>query len=138
MNKAVLQAIEQHALTPEAIEQVIALAERDDAREQYEMLVRNGPISKSVSAVLSLSWNRPAISPSWERSCGNWKSAETPSIRTCAVYVQCRDWHRKSLNRDLPNGVANSVSPQRKVVLSYSGFCVVASRVYAEGRRLYV
>ena len=30
MNAAVLQAIEDHALTPEAIEQVIVLTERDD------------------------------------------------------------------------------------------------------------
>ena len=32
MNEAVLQAIEEHALTPEAIEQVIRLTELDDVR----------------------------------------------------------------------------------------------------------
>jgi hypothetical protein len=31
MNEAVLQAIEEHALTPEAIEQVVLLSEREDA-----------------------------------------------------------------------------------------------------------
>jgi len=36
----VLQAIEEHALTPEAIEQVIQLSERDDVTEQKDMLER--------------------------------------------------------------------------------------------------
>ena len=40
MNEAVLQAIEAHALTPEAIEQVIVLTERDDARDQQFTLTR--------------------------------------------------------------------------------------------------
>ena len=40
LNEAVLQAIEEHALTPEAIEQVIALTERDDLQEQEAMLRR--------------------------------------------------------------------------------------------------
>lgn len=40
MNEAVLQAIEQHALTSEAIEQVIALTERDDTRDQHDALMR--------------------------------------------------------------------------------------------------
>jgi hypothetical protein len=34
MNDAVLQAIEEHALTPEAVEQVVLLTERDDARDR--------------------------------------------------------------------------------------------------------
>jgi hypothetical protein len=38
MNDAVLQAIEAHALTPEAVEQVIALTERDDVRDRQEAL----------------------------------------------------------------------------------------------------
>ena len=33
MNEAVLQAIEEHALTPEAIEQVVQLTERDEMRD---------------------------------------------------------------------------------------------------------
>ena len=40
MNEAVLQAIEEHALTPEAVEQVVTMTERDDAREQVEALTR--------------------------------------------------------------------------------------------------
>lgn len=40
MNEAVLQALEAHALTPEAVEQVIALTERDDARDLHLALYR--------------------------------------------------------------------------------------------------
>jgi hypothetical protein len=40
MNEAVLRAIEEHALTPEAIEQVIRLTERDDVQEQLAALQR--------------------------------------------------------------------------------------------------
>jgi site-specific DNA recombinase len=40
VNEAVLQAIEQHALTPEAVEQVILLTERDDARGRQVALQR--------------------------------------------------------------------------------------------------
>ena len=39
MNEAVLQAIEEHALTPEAIERVLQLTERDDVRNQQDRLV---------------------------------------------------------------------------------------------------
>src|SRR5262249_4566121 len=38
LTEAVLQAVEAHALTPEAVEQVIQLAERDDARERADLL----------------------------------------------------------------------------------------------------
>ena len=40
MNEAVLRAVEEHALTPEAVEHVIQLTERDDVREQQERIVR--------------------------------------------------------------------------------------------------
>jgi len=40
MNEAVLQSIEEHALTPEAIEKVIQLTERDDVQEQQFALAR--------------------------------------------------------------------------------------------------
>ena len=39
MNEAVLHAIEEHALTPEAIESVIAMTERDDVRDHQKTLV---------------------------------------------------------------------------------------------------
>ncbi len=38
MNEAVLRAVEEHALTPEAIEQVILLTERDDVTERRDAL----------------------------------------------------------------------------------------------------
>ena len=40
MNEEVLDAIEEHALTPEAVEQVVQLTERDDARDQQDALHR--------------------------------------------------------------------------------------------------
>ena len=38
MNEAVLQTMEQHVLTPEAVEQVVLFSERDDAREHHDGL----------------------------------------------------------------------------------------------------
>jgi hypothetical protein len=49
INEAVLQSIEQHALTPDAIEQVVQLTERDDLRERHVMLERDWSRSASVS-----------------------------------------------------------------------------------------
>ena len=40
LNEAVLQAVEEHALTPEAIEQVIRLSERDDVADLQATLLR--------------------------------------------------------------------------------------------------
>jgi hypothetical protein len=40
MNEAVLVAIEEHALTPEAIEYVVSLTERDDIADQQARLAR--------------------------------------------------------------------------------------------------
>ena len=40
MNEAVLAAVERHALTPEAIEAVVQLSEREDSREQVAALTR--------------------------------------------------------------------------------------------------
>ena len=40
MNEAVLQAVEEHVLTPEAIEQVIQLTERQDTPDQQAVLAR--------------------------------------------------------------------------------------------------
>ena len=40
LNEAVLDAIEEHALTPEAVEQVVQLTERDDVRDRQDALQR--------------------------------------------------------------------------------------------------
>jgi site-specific DNA recombinase len=40
MNEAVLQAIEEHALTPEAVNQVVLVTERDDHRERQDAIAR--------------------------------------------------------------------------------------------------
>jgi hypothetical protein len=38
MNEAVLQAVEEHALAPEAIELVISVSERDDVTDQKKTI----------------------------------------------------------------------------------------------------
>ena len=49
MNEAVLQAIEEHALTPEAAMQVILVTERDDQRERQDAIGRElADVSKKV------------------------------------------------------------------------------------------
>ena len=54
MNEAVLQAIEEHALTPEAIEQVIQLSERDDVRDGQAALVKERKdIEKRLARVVA-------------------------------------------------------------------------------------
>ncbi|MEO8680159.1 MAG: recombinase family protein [Vicinamibacterales bacterium] len=50
VNEAVLQAIEEHALTPEAVEQVIKLTERNDAQELQAALYRERKdVAKRIS-----------------------------------------------------------------------------------------
>jgi hypothetical protein len=54
MNEAVLRAIEEHALTAEAVEQVIQLSERDDVREQQDKLGRERvDIEKRIKRLLN-------------------------------------------------------------------------------------
>lgn len=54
MNEMILSAVEEHALTPEAIEQVIHLSERDDARELQDKLTRErNDIGKRVGRVVA-------------------------------------------------------------------------------------
>ena len=54
MNEAVLWAIEEHALTPEAIEQVIHLSERDDIADQQKRLGREAKdIEKRISRLVA-------------------------------------------------------------------------------------
>jgi hypothetical protein len=48
MNEAVLQSIEEHALTPDAIEQVIQFSERNGVVDQQAKLERERT-SRSVS-----------------------------------------------------------------------------------------
>ena len=56
MNEAVLQAVESHALTPEAIELVISLTERDDAQEQQAAFAREQKdIEKRIARLWLLS-----------------------------------------------------------------------------------
>ena len=54
LNEAVLQAVEEHALTPEAIEQVIHLSERDDVTELQDKLTREQKdIAKRIARLVA-------------------------------------------------------------------------------------
>ena len=54
LNEAVLQAIEHHALTPEAVESVIQLTERDDRREQESALRKErADVAKRIARYLA-------------------------------------------------------------------------------------
>jgi hypothetical protein len=54
MNEAVLRAVEEHALTPEAIEQVIQLSERDDLRDQQTALAtERASVEKRIQRLVS-------------------------------------------------------------------------------------
>ena len=55
MNEWVLQAVERHALTPEAIEQVIHLSERDDVTELQDKLEREKQdIAKRIARLVDV------------------------------------------------------------------------------------
>ena len=62
MNEAVLQAIEEHVLTPEAIEQVIQLTERDDARDRKNLLERERKdVTKRIARLVAAVENGDGI-----------------------------------------------------------------------------
>lgn len=53
VNEAVLAAIEEHVLTPEAIEQVVRLTERDDLREKHDALEREAKdVAKRIARLV--------------------------------------------------------------------------------------
>ena len=55
LNEAVLQAIEEHALTPEAVEQVVTLTERDGVQERHEALTREWKdVSKRIDRLVQV------------------------------------------------------------------------------------
>lgn len=55
LNEQILADVEAHALTPEAIEQVVALSERDDLRERHESLTKQiADKEKRVANLLEL------------------------------------------------------------------------------------
>jgi hypothetical protein len=54
VNEAVLQAIEEHALTPASVEQAIQLSERDDVKEQQGKLERErADVEKRIKRLLN-------------------------------------------------------------------------------------
>jgi len=54
VNEAVLQAVEEHALTPQAIEQVVRLSERDDVTDHQDKLAREGKdVGKRIARLVA-------------------------------------------------------------------------------------
>ena len=55
MNEAVLSAVEEHVFTPEAIEQVIALTERDELRERRDALhVEHKDVERRIARLTAI------------------------------------------------------------------------------------
>jgi site-specific DNA recombinase len=64
MNEAVLRAIEEHALTPEAVGAVVALSERDDMREQQRTLeLEQKDVDQRISRLVTAIENGADIEP---------------------------------------------------------------------------
>ncbi|MCK7529231.1 MAG: hypothetical protein MZV64_72590 [Ignavibacteriales bacterium] len=103
-----MNAIEEHALTPEAIEQVIRLAERDDIAEQRLKLERDLKDSReAASAGLAgghRNGGRRASLRWWSKvreleagTLGTGESRRWPCTR-------CLGWHRRPSRTGWPNG----------------------------------
>ena len=104
MNEAILQAVEEHALTPEAIEQVINLTERDDVDEQQATLSANRRTLRSASR----GWSRPS-------RCGGDAASLVAKLRELEARQRaiaaskprcgpCRAWPRPSSRSGWRNG----------------------------------
>ena len=78
VNEAVLQAIEAHALTPEAVEAVIPVTERDDQRERQVLLAREQEILD------------PPDCPADRRDCGRRRRAAGHTRTACPRIAACR------------------------------------------------
>ena len=74
MNEAVLQAIEAHALTPDAIEQVIQLTERDDVRDQQAALARERKDVERRIANITAAIEADGLGSLSQTSSVNWKT----------------------------------------------------------------
>ena len=111
MNEAVLQAIEEHALTPEAIEQMIQLTERDDVREHHLALERERKdVEKRITRFTELVETAADVASivAKLRELEARKSAIHSEIATSSQHRVCR---KRSLRTDWPNGADCSASP---------------------------
>ena len=107
MNEAVLQAIEEHALTPEAIEQVILFTERDDIAEQQDALERERKdidkrIARLVAAIETggdaaslVAKLRDVGSASAQPSTARWPALQpVPRLAPAVVENRLAEWRR--------------------------------------------
>jgi hypothetical protein len=70
MNEAVRSGIEEHALSAEAVEQVIQLTERDDVVEQRARLEREGKdVAKRIERLVAAVASATTATSVWRRCC---------------------------------------------------------------------
>ncbi len=102
MNEAVLQAIEAHALTPEAIEHVIQLSEQDDVVDQRATLERErADVEKRIANItkaLEIEW-RCGIAG--RQGSANWRNACGPSTARSPAFGPSHDLHRTVIENRL-------------------------------------
>ena len=95
VNEAVLQAVEEHALTPEAIELVIHLSEREDVRDQRVTLERERKdIEKRITRIVAAIETGAAMS--LVAKLRELEASRLPSMAS---------WPRYGPSRDCPKSV---------------------------------
>ena len=111
MNEAVLHAVEEHALTPEAIERVIQFSERDDEPDRQTKLAREQQdVEQRIARLVAAIETGGGDLPSLLTASANWRSARlpsTPNLANCrpdASAAPCRD-------RRPVGGVAAAAAP---------------------------
>jgi hypothetical protein len=125
MNEAVLQAVEEHVFTPEAIEQVIALTERDELRDRQDLLRAEYAEYKDVErriARLTAILKRTRVSISFRFWLGYEHSSSgrpplTVSWRCCSPCPGC---HGRWCTTDWTSGGDCCVRAPRKVGPCYN------------------
>jgi hypothetical protein len=127
MNEAVLQAVEAHVFTPDAIEQVVALTERDDVRERQIALQREAKeLEKRIARLVA------AVETAGDITALTVKLRERRhvgrvSTKSYADSGHCRDWRPEYWKTDSPSGVGCCARAPRKGVPCCNGCCVGAS-----------
>lgn len=104
MNEAVLEAVEQHALTPEAIEQVIQLTELDERKEQQVVLEREqADVVRRIDRILEAIENGQNTVSNVDRLKG-LDARKKASVTSSQPSSLCRGFRPKSWRRVWVNG----------------------------------
>ncbi len=126
MNEAVLQAIEEHALTPEAIEQVIQLSERDDVVDQ-RATTRTGAQGRGEAhrQRSPRRWRLTAVDVALIKRLRELEAAaHGHRQRRWPACGPSHGWPPLSSRIGWPNGDACSGHPRRRGAPSSSASCV--------------